>query len=156
MLEEREHGGIVGTLGVERQRAEKALAELHLDQRVGQGLEPHAPVLLGDEGAPQALAAGLASELGKHLVEVLRRALSLRGHALLLHERTHLGTDGFGLGWYLEIDHWSLSLMQVVIRRDYIRTTGGGTTAGRRGTGVQWAPARERTRKGTFPWAALP
>src|SRR5690606_41985091 len=49
------HRGVVRPLCVHRERAEHALAELHLHQRVRQRAETHAAILLRHERAPQAL-----------------------------------------------------------------------------------------------------
>ena len=68
--EQRHHRGVVGPLRVHRERAEHALAELHLHQRVGERAEAHAAVFLRHERAPQALRARLLPQAGP----ALRRA----------------------------------------------------------------------------------
>ena len=60
--QDRHHRGVVGPLRVHRQRAERAFAELHLHQRVGERAEAHAAIFLGDERAPQALRARLLAQ----------------------------------------------------------------------------------------------
>ena len=57
--EDRHHRGVIGPLRVHRQRAEHALAELHLHQRIGERPEAHAAIFLRHPRAPQALGAGL-------------------------------------------------------------------------------------------------
>ena len=105
VLDEREHGGVVGTLGVEGEGAEEALAEFHLHERVGQRPQSHASLLHGHERTPQALGARLLPQSGEHLVEVVRRADFLRGVTFLLHELADLVAHGPGVFRYLEIDH---------------------------------------------------
>ena len=68
--EDRHHRGVVGPLRVHRQRAEHALAELHLHQRVGERTEPHAAIFLRHPRAPQAAARGPLPAAGP----ALRRA----------------------------------------------------------------------------------
>ena len=67
---DRHHRGVVGPLRVHRQRAEHALAELHLHQRVGQRTEAHAAIFLRHPRAPQARARGPWPAAGR----ALRRA----------------------------------------------------------------------------------
>ena len=58
MRENRQHRGVVGALRVHRQRAERAFAELHLHQRVGERAEAHAAIFLRDERDTTAPARG--------------------------------------------------------------------------------------------------
>ena len=52
MREDRQHRGVVGPLCVHRERAQRAFAELHLHQRVGERAEAHAAIFLRHERAP--------------------------------------------------------------------------------------------------------
>ena len=52
MRQQGQHGRIVRTLAVHGQGAEMALAELHLDQRIGQRAKPHAAMFFRNEGEP--------------------------------------------------------------------------------------------------------
>ena len=70
VLEQGEHGGVVGTLGVEGVGAEDAFAELHLHQRIGKRLQTHATVLFGNERTPQALGPGLGSKIAQHVFQL--------------------------------------------------------------------------------------
>jgi hypothetical protein len=105
VLQDGQHGGVVGTLRVHRQRAEVALPQLHLHQRVGQGPEPHAAVFLGDEWAPQALRARLGAQLVQHLLvaRLVGDAL-LGGDALVVHPLAHPLPDLPGVFRDLEVD----------------------------------------------------
>ena len=105
VLDEREHRGVVGALGVEREGAEVALAQLHLHERVGQRPQSHAPFLHGHERTPEPLGARLLPQPGQHVVEVVSRAHFLGRVTFLLHELADLVADGPGVFRYLEIDH---------------------------------------------------
>ena len=82
VLEDGHHRGVVGALRVHRERAEHALAELHLHQRVGERAEAHAAIFLRHERAPQALRAGLGPQRAQHLGERLGVEFLFRGDAL--------------------------------------------------------------------------
>ena len=81
-----QHGGVVRPLAVHGQGTQVALAQLHLDQGVGQGTQAHAAMLLGDEGGPQALGPRLGAQFSKHQLEGLPvQEPLLSRDALLVH-----------------------------------------------------------------------
>jgi hypothetical protein len=103
--DQRQDGGVVRALAVHAEGADVALAQLHLHQGVGQRAQAHAAVLLGHEGHPQALCAGLGPQVVDHLLEAgLVLDLVLGRDALVMHPLAHLLADGLGLGGDLEVD----------------------------------------------------
>jgi hypothetical protein len=103
------HRGIIGALRVHRQRAQHALAKLHLHQRVGERPQSHAAIFLRHERAPQALRACFLAQIGEHLVERLGIQLLFRGNAFVVHPFAHLFADRFGLGRDFEIERHGIS-----------------------------------------------
>ena len=102
--EEREHRGVVGALRVQGERAEIALAQFHLDERVGQRSEAHAAELGWDERAPKPLRACLLAQLGEHLLVGPILELLLRRNALVLDELADAFSNFLRLGRNLEVD----------------------------------------------------
>ena len=104
VLEDGHHRGVVGTLRVHGERAEHALAELHLHQRVGERAEAHAAILLRHERAPQPLRPRLLPQLPQHFVERLGVQLLFRGNAFVMDPLADFLADRLGLGRNFEID----------------------------------------------------
>ena len=106
--EQREHGRIIGALRIHREGAEMALAEFHLDQRIGEGAEAHAAMLGGDERQPEALCTGLLAQFGQHgLVGLTGSHFLFGGDAFILHPLTDAFADFFCIIRNGEIDsHW--------------------------------------------------
>jgi hypothetical protein len=102
--EDGQHRGVVGALGVHRQSAERAFAELHLHQRVGERAEPHATILLRHERTPQSLRARLGPQFAQHFVERFGVQFLLRRNAFFLHPFADFFADRHGLGRDFEID----------------------------------------------------
>ena len=86
VCEQRQHRGVVGALRVQRERAEVALAKLHLHERVGERAEAHAAVLRRNERAPESLGAGLRAQLAEHFLVGAVLQLLLGRDAFVLHE----------------------------------------------------------------------
>ena len=107
--EDRHHRGVVGPLRVHRQRAEHALAELHLHQRVGERAEAHAAIFLRHPRTPQALGAGLFPQRAQHLGERLGVEFLFRGNAFVMHPFADLLADRLGFGRNFEIDRHGIS-----------------------------------------------
>jgi len=109
--QEGQHGRVVRALGVHGKRAQIALAQLHLDQRIGQRAQAHAAMLDGDEGAPEALSAGLGPQFAQDGLVVAAGDQTLLGrNAFVMHPLAHLFADGLGLRRNLEIDRHGRSL----------------------------------------------
>ncbi len=85
--------------------AEVALAEFHLDERVGQRAEAHAAVFRRDEGAPETLRAGLCAQFGEHFLIRTVLELLLGGDAFVLDELADALTYFLRFGGNLEVDH---------------------------------------------------
>ena len=110
MGEQRQHGGIVRALRIHRQGAEMAVAELHLDEGIGEGPEAHAAMLDRKEGKPQALRAGFLAKLFQHgLVGLAGRHLLLCGDALVLNPQAHALAHFLGVFRNREVDGHSFS-----------------------------------------------
>ena len=111
VLQQRQHGRVVGTLRVHRQSAEIALAQLHLHQRVGERAKAHAAIFLRNEGAPQALRPRLLAQFAQdRLVVAAVDQLLLRRHAFVMHPFAHFFADRFGFRRNLEVDGHVCSL----------------------------------------------
>ena len=105
VLKQGEHGRVVRTLRVHRQRAEIAFAKLHLHQRVGERAKPHAAIFLRDERAPQPLrACFLAQFRQRGLVVRAVEQLFLGGAALVFHPLAHLRANGLGFRRNFKVD----------------------------------------------------
>ena len=116
--EDRHHRGVVGPLRVHRQRAQHALAELHLHQRVGQRTQPHAAIFLRHPRAPQAARAGLGPQRAQHFGERLGVEFLLRGDAFVVHPLADFLADRLGFGRDFEIDrHLTVSSVLVPVGR---------------------------------------
>ena len=102
--EDRHHRGIVRPLRVHRQRAEHALAELHLHQRIRQRAEAHAAIFLRHPRAPQAARAGLGPQRAEHFGERLGVEFLFRGDALIMDPLADFFADRLGFGRDFEID----------------------------------------------------
>jgi hypothetical protein len=117
VLENGHHRGVVGPLRIHAERAEHALAELHLHQRVRQRAEAHAAILLRHERAPQALRAGLGPQRPKHLGERLGVEFLFRGDAVIVHPLADFFADRLGFRRDFEIDRHGTSSLLVLVGR---------------------------------------
>ena len=108
--EQRQHGRIVRALRIHRQRAEMAVAEFHLHQRVCEGAEAHAAMLDREERKPEALLAGFRAQLFQYgLVGLAGRHFLFGGKALVLHPEAHALAHFLGVFRNREIDGHSFS-----------------------------------------------
>ena len=110
MGQQRQHGRVVRALRVHGKRAQMALPQFHLHQRIGERPEPHAAMLNREEGQPQPLGAGFGAQLGQHFLVGLAICHFLLGRdAFLLHPFAHALAYFLGLFRYREINrHVSL------------------------------------------------
>jgi hypothetical protein len=109
------HRGIVGPLCVHRERAEHALAEFHLHQRVGERTESHAAIFLRHPWAPQAARTGLGPQRTQHFGERLGIEFLFRRNTLLVHPFADLLADRLGFGRNFKIDRHGTSSLSFLL-----------------------------------------